>query len=79
MLGLFIFNCTHVPTHMFESELLQLINKVTKHSSRRRRVSAEKTCGNYTGMTRKQSPSGALIAGFMPLFMVYCVIVLHSF
>lgn len=74
MLGSFIFNCTHVPTRTFESELLQLINKVTKHSS--------SNCsgrGNYTGMTRKQSPSGALIAGFTPLFVVYCVIVLHSF
>ena len=33
ILGSFIFNCTRVPTHMFESQLLQLINKVTKHSS----------------------------------------------
>lgn len=52
MLGSFIFNCTHVPTRTFESELLQLINKVTKHSS--------SNCsgrGNYTGMTRKQRKS----------------------
>lgn len=78
MLGSFIFNCTHVPTRTFESELLQLINKVTKHSSSNCSGRGE-VCGNYTGMTRKQSPSGPLIAGFTPLFVVFCVIVLHSF
>lgn len=56
MLGSFIFNCTHVPTRTFESELLQLINKVTKHSSSNCSGRGE-VCGNYTGMTRKQRKS----------------------